>query len=164
MNIVGTICNATIFDSMYYIIFTEDKVLQFNTIERRDLELKEYLSNTPGLAPLSVGAFPFNSYMPQPDSEYVISENMLKGEEIKKNIDELIKEKSKFKEIPYSSIKYIKLVYGGKLRLPKLIICMNDKKVKFCLIHSGSGKYDEILLKYKNMLNQLFKDKFVIKE
>ena len=169
IKVIGAIDNATVWNTTYHLIFTNEEIYQFLTMEgkeqRSDL-IRTQISNPYRMIPL--GGTVSNYKVTQEEVSWLIDENLRRGKEIEENLDSKIKEvPPKFTVIPYSSVDKVELTNGTPLSLPHLLLDSDGKKIKFHLVHNnfkGRGKLNEdIFLSYENILKEAFGDKLNVK-
>ena len=165
INVIGSIDNASIFNSTYYLIFTDQEIYQFMTMsarERRSDLLQRQLSNPTYMIPVT------NYKATQNEVSTLVMENIRRGKEIVENLESKIKgAPSNYTVIPYSTVEEAELSSGNLFSLPHLLLHLNGKKINFHLVHNnfkGRGKLaDATFSEYENILRTAFGSKLIVK-
>ncbi len=169
ITVIGSIDNASIWDTTYHLIFTKEEIYQFLVMDKKerfsDLYYS-YMDNPLRMAPVEGE---ISSYKVNQDAvRNLVTENLERGKEIEANLESKLKEvPPKFTVIQCSSIDRVELTNGTPFSLPHLLMESKGEKIKFNLVHNnfkGRGKLqDEVFLSYENILREIFGDKLTVK-
>ena len=142
--IIGSIDNANIGNTHYYLISSENEMYQFLTIEGKEVRSELFhaqMSNPDRMIPLE-GTI--SDYMVAKDATKAVIQRSLKlGKDIEQNLDARLSETPpNYVGIPSSAVTGVELSKGNDFSLPHSIIRLNEKKLKFHLVRcnfSGRG-------------------------
>lgn len=165
IKVIGSIDNAAIFNTTYYLIFTNDEIYQFMTMsgkERRSDLLQQQLGNPTSMIPVT------NYRATQNEVTMLVMENIRRGQEIEDNLESKIKEvPPNYTVIPYSTVEEVELSAGNLFSLPHLLMHLNGNKIKYHLVREnfkGRGKLaDKTFSEYENILRTAFESKLTVK-
>ena len=169
-SIIGSIDNAAILNTQYYLIFTESEVLQFEMMSgkerRRDIYTTQ-MSNSLRMVPVAGEITTYN--VTKEELIKLVDDNISRGKEIEQNIENILKEQPpKFVSLPYGDIHRVELSNGTPFTLPHLIMDLKLKKLKFHLVrkcYEGRGKLpDEVFNSYESTLKEAFGDIVSVKD
>ncbi len=171
INILGSIDNAAIWDTQYYLIFTENEIFQFELMSgkefRKDIFNKQ-MSNPYRMAPVAGQVSNYN--ITREDAEQIVNKNIATGKSIEQNLDSIISEdlpEYKFTPIRYNTIDKVELSNGTMIELPHLILHGKNEKIKFHLTrnnYQARGKLpDNIFSSYEETLKKAFGDMVDVK-
>ena len=165
IKVIGAIDNASIFNTTYYLIFTDQEIYQFMTMEGREKRsdlLQQQLSNPTYMIPVT------NYKATQNEVIMLVMENIRRGKEIEENLESKIKDvPPNYTVIPYSTVEEAELSSGNLFSLPHLLLHVKGKKIKYHLVREnfkGRGKLaDATFSEYEDILKTAFGSKLIIK-
>lgn len=162
VKVIGSIDNASIWNTTYHLIFTDSELYQFLVMtgrERISENWKAEMSNPDRMIPIE--GYVSNYKVTQEETELIAQQNIMKGQEIEDNLETKIKEEpSQYTVIPFSMVEEVELTNGNAVSLPHLQLRVKEKKLKFHLVRCnfrGRGKLtDEIFSQYEGTLKTAF--------
>ncbi len=167
--IIGSIDNAGQLKGIFYLIFTEDEMLKFETMSSKERRFELYqarMSNSMRMVPVAGDVTSYN--IMKETVENMIVENIGWGQDIEKDLDEYLqKPPPEFERFSYDDITSVELSGGTAVTLPHLIFKLSDNHEKFHLLHGnfkGRGKIeDDVFKKYEDVLKEALPGKLEVK-
>jgi len=171
VNIIVTIDNAVQRDETYCLIFTDNEIYQFLTMDRKE-KLSDVwhadMNNPERMAP--VVGYVSNVKVMQEDNKNISIENAKRAKEIEDNLEEKINEiPPKYTVIPYSNVDKAEFNGGTVVSIPHIILHVNGKKLKFHLVEynfKGGSKLpdkDKTFSEYESAMKTAFGSKLEVK-
>jgi hypothetical protein len=167
--IIGSIDNAVHQNKTYYLIFADNEMYQFMTMDSREKRSELYHAQISNPYLMLTGGGGLQGYKITQDTvASIIQENISKGQEIEKNFESKRSEiPPQYTLIPYSAINQVELTNGTLVTLPHVLFKMGEKNLKFHLVHDnykGRGKLsDDIFSKYEEVLRKAFESALIVK-